>query len=233
MCGRFQLSVKGKDIASRYNVEVHDELHRPQKPGLPIPKGYNCSPGQWLPLILNSDPGKISYLRWGLLPPWMKDERMALKLINSRAETILEKPAFKKAFQQRRCIVPANGFYEWKKGNSKQAFRFYVAELPVFSMAGIWEKQLQPDGSMLQTFSIITVEANKSMQAIHHRMPAILSPEQENQWLESTSETEAFACLQTLPDEKLVFEPVSSLVNSVANDGPQILRKDLDTLKLF
>lgn len=233
MCGRFQLSVKGKDIASRYNVEVHDELHRPQKPGLKVPKGFNCAPGQWLPLIINSDPGKISYLRWGLLPPWMKDERMALKLINSRAETILEKPAFKKAFQQRRCIVPANGFYEWKKGNSKKVFRFFVKDLPIFSMAGIWESRQQTDGSTLQTFSIITVEANTPMQEVHHRMPAILNPEQEKVWLETTSESEAKACLFPLPDAQLIFEPVSSLLNNVVNDGPHLLQKETDELTLF
>lgn len=128
MCGRFQLSVKGKEISERFNVEVHDELHRPD-PKLPLNfKGFNCAPFQYLPVITNDEPRKLEYFRWGLLPQWAKDERIAAKMINARSETVMDKPAFKTAFERKRCLIPANGFYEWNKNKVKQAYRFYMRD---------------------------------------------------------------------------------------------------------
>ncbi|MCK9290978.1 MAG: SOS response-associated peptidase [Bacteroidales bacterium] len=223
MCGRFQLSVKGKEIAQRYQIEVYDELHRPQKPGAPPPKGYNCAPMQWLAVITNQNPHQISYLRWGLLPPWAKDEAIAIKMINSRIETIMEKPAFRKAIQQQRCLIPANGFYEWGKGTIKQPYRFFVSDEMIFSMAGIWEQWKRADGSVLKTFSILTTQAVDSMKPIHQRMPVILSRELEKQWLSLKTITDIEPFLNPLADKDLQFEAVSTLVNKVQNDGPELL----------
>ena len=99
MCGRFQLSVKGKHISERFNVEVFDDRYKP---------AFNCAPGQWLPVITNTGPDKLSYFRWGLVPFWAKDPKIGHKLINARAETLSEKPAYKTAFARRRCLIPAN-----------------------------------------------------------------------------------------------------------------------------
>lgn len=231
MCGRFQLSVKAGDIAQRYDLELFDELHRPQKPGLAAPQGYNCAPMQWLPVILNTTPTQISHLRWGLLPPWLRDVRMAAKMINSRIETITEKPAFRNSFTQRRCLIPANGFYEWKK-NSKQPYRISLPETAIFSMAGIWERRQQSDAKYLDTFSIITTAATGSMKQIHHRMPVILSKEKEKLWLDSTQIISPELLLEWATADAFQIEEVSQLVNSVYNDGPKLLEKDEDDSQL-
>jgi putative SOS response-associated peptidase YedK len=130
MCGRFQLSVKGKHISERFNVEVFDEMYKPS---------FNCAPGQNLPVITNTEPGKLSFFKWGLVPFWAKDPKIGNKLINTRAETILEKPSFKAAFTRRRCLVPANGFFEWKKDTKKIPFRVFLKNGDLFAMAGLWE----------------------------------------------------------------------------------------------
>ena len=131
MCGRFQLSVKGKHISERFNVEVFDEMYSPS---------YNCAPSQKLPIITNAEPEKLNFFKWGLVPFWSKDPKIGFKLINARAENLLEKPAFKTAFKQRRCLVPANGFYEWKKaGKQKIPFRIFLKSEEIFAIAGIWE----------------------------------------------------------------------------------------------
>ncbi|MDP3444142.1 MAG: SOS response-associated peptidase [Ignavibacteria bacterium] len=231
MCGRFQLSVKGKHISERFNVEVHDDLHRPQLPYKQLINGFNCAPLQWLPVIKNTSSDQISHLRWGLIPSWAKDSNMAAKLINSRAETLNEKPSFKKAFAQQRCIIPANGFYEWKKGTVKQAFRFFLQEEEIFSMAGIWEQWKQNNGSILETFSIITTAANTLMAPMHHRMPLILSKSDEESWLHETSIDKLEGLLQPFPSQKMGFYPVSNRINFVSNDDANLVKEVADESK--
>lgn len=228
MCGRFQLSVKGKDIVERFNVEVHDALHRPAQHGLSTPNGYNCAPTQILPVITNASPNTLSYLRWGLVPSWANDQKMAVNLINCRAETLAQKPSFRTAFVQRRCLVPANGFFEWRNGHAKQAFRFFMRDEAVFAMAGIWEQWLQPDGMHLSTFSIITTEANGLMKPVHHRMPLILNKEQECDWLFESQPEKLKSFLKVFPANEMDCYPVSSKVNNVRNDNASLIEKVSD-----
>jgi putative SOS response-associated peptidase YedK len=217
MCGRFQLSVKGKDISERYNTEVFDEFFKPS---------YNCAPTQRLSVITNTQPEKLNHFNWGLVPFWAKDTSIASKMINSRAETIMEKPAFKKAFGARRCLVPANGFYEWKQqSKQKIPFRFFLNQHEIFSMAGIWETWYDSSNNSFHSFSIITTQANSLMQHVHHRMPVILEPEDEHSWLNDEKPEILFELLRPLPAELMDCYEVSPRVNSARNDDPTLIEK--------
>ncbi len=223
MCGRFQLSVKGKEISERFDIEVHDEIHRPASGQVSATLGFNCAPFQWLPLILNTQPFQISYLRWGLLPSWISDPRAASKMINARAETLHEKRAFKTAYQQRRCLVPANGFYEWKANAIRQPYRFFMRDESIFAFAGIWEQWSSNNGELISTFSIVTTSANRLMESIHHRMPLILHRKDEKIWLGSSDINQIQPLLKPFPDELMDCYPISSLVNKITNDDERLI----------
>lgn len=233
MCGRFQLSVKGKEISERFNVEVHDELHRPASDKQIATKGYNCAPGQFLPVISNQSPHVLSYFKWGLVPSWSKEAASAHKMINSRAETIQEKPSFKDAFLKRRCIVPANGFYEWKKAAKSQPWRFCMKDESLFAFAGIWDMWKQNDGHWLTTFSIITTEANELMQPIHHRMPVILDQSTALRWIQEQDADSLQAFLMPFPAQSLKAYPVATAVNNVRRDDESLIVPAPQQQKLF
>ena len=213
MCGRFQLSVKGKQISERFNVEVFDELYKPN---------YNCAPSQKLPVITNAEPGKLSFFRWGLVPFWAKDPKIGYRMINTRAESITEKPSFKNAFRKRRCLIPANGFYEWRKDENKTPYRIFLKTDELFAMAGIWETWKDGEGKPLHTFSIITTAPNSLMKKIHDRMPVILPKEQEQTWLNESEESKLLSILKPFDDNKMDFYPVSKKLNSPANNDPEV-----------
>lgn len=214
MCGRFQLSVKGKTISERFNVEVFDEKYKPS---------YNCAPGQFLPVITNSHPNELRPFFWGFLPEWATAESSFKPLINSRAETIADKPAFKNAFVLRRCLVPANGFYEWKTDAAKQPYRIFLKSEKLFAMAGIWSSSTQADGTIHRTFSIVTTAANKMMQDLHHRMPLILDPEEEQIWLFEQDVSKLKTLLKPPSAEELEKVPVSSRINAVKNNDASLI----------
>lgn len=215
MCGRFQLSVKGRHISERFNVEVFDEFYKPS---------YNCAPSQKLPVITNEQPGMLSHFRWGLIPFWAKDPKIGYKMINTRAETIAGKPSFRQAFRKRRCLVPANGFYEWKKDANKTPFRIFLKGEDLFSMAGIWETWKDGEGKPVHTFSIITTTPNPLMEKIHNRMPVILHREDEATWLHADDEASLQGLLRPFDETLMQAHPVSRRVNSpVHNDASVIL----------
>lgn len=217
MCGRFQLSVKGKQISERFNVEVFDEMYSPS---------YNCAPSQKLPVITNNDPEKLNYFKWGLVPFWSSDPKIGFKLINARAENILEKPSFKTAFSQRRCLIPANGFFEWKKqGKQKIPYRIFLKTEEIFAIAGIWEAWKDAEGTVLNSFSIITTSPNKLMQDIHSRMPVILNQHDEQAWLFEKDETYLKNLLQPFDASKMDAYQVSSKLNSPANNSSEIIER--------
>jgi len=217
MCGRFQLSVKGKHISERFNVEVFDEKYSPS---------YNCAPSQKLPVITNQEPEKLNYLKWGLVPFWSKDPKIGFKLINARSESILEKPAFKTAFSQRRCLIPANGFYEWKKqGKQKIPYRIFLKTEEIFAIAGIWETWKDAEGLPLQTFSIITTSPNSLMMGIHNRMPVILNKFDEQAWLYEKDVTYLKKLLQPFDSSKMEAYTISEKVNLPLNNGPELIEK--------
>lgn len=214
MCGRFQLSVKGKMISERFNVEVFDEFYKPN---------YNCAPSQKLPVITNTAQDKISYLKWGLVPFWAKDPKIGYKMINTRAETIDEKPSFKQAFKKRRCLIPANGFYEWKKNKHKIPYRIFLKTEELFAMAGIWETWHDVEGRPLHTFSIITTRPNQLIENIHNRMPVILKPENETAWLNNDDEQFLLGLLEPHQADRMEAYPVSDKVNSPRNNSEDII----------
>lgn len=216
MCGRFQLSVKGKQISERFNIEVFDELYRPS---------YNCAPSQNLPVIINSEPNRLNLLRWGLIPFWAKDPKVGFRNINTRAETINSKPSFKQAFKKRRCLIPANGFYEWKKDSNKTPFRIFLKNEGLFSMAGIWEQWKDAEDKEIITFSIITTTANGKIKDIHHRMPVILKPEHEKEWLFETNETNLLSMLQPYDPQLIDLYEISTKVNSPKHNSPEVAMK--------
>ena len=217
MCGRFQLSVKGKHISERFNVEVFDEMYSPN---------YNCSPSQELPVITNQELEKLNYFKWGLVPFWSKDPKIGIKLINARAETIVEKPAFKTAFSQRRCLIPVNGFFEWKKqGKQKVPYRVFLKSEELFAIAGIWEIWKDAEDKSLHTFSILTTSPNSLMKEIHSRMPVILNKNDEQAWLFEKDEKYFRKLLQPFDALKMDAYQVSSKLNSPANNTSEIIER--------
>ena len=212
MCGRFQLSVRGKEISERFNVEVFDDLYTPK---------FNCAPSQILPVISNSQPGLLSFFRWGLEPGWMKNPKTRKLVINARSETILQRPSFKNAFIKKRCLVPANGFYEWRESD-KTPFRIFLKDELIFALAGIWEASRNVDGEVVNSFAIITTMADSKMAGIHSRMPVILSRENEKKWL-MNSTPDLLQKLLLNNNRIIEMYPISKKVNSVANDGPKII----------
>ncbi len=215
MCGRFQLSVKGKTISERFNVEVFDEKYKPS---------YNCAPGQYLPVITNDNPDMLQWFFWGFTPAWAVNRDDIKPQINGRSESLETKASFKQAAQQRRCLIPASGFYEWQTKGPKQAFHIFLKNNPLFAFAGIWESYHTANGEILNSFCIITRAATEQMSAIHHRMPVMLTQKNERDWLSADSEEKRKQLFDVISDEDLDFSPVSTRVNDVRNNDETLLK---------
>ena len=216
MCGRYTIIAKAEEIEKRFNVEV-PESYKPR---------YNAAPTQILPVITNDRPERLSFFHWGLIPGWAKDKSISTKLINARSETISEKASFKNALKYRRCLVIADGFYEWKKSTkkSKIPYRIFLNTKELFAFAGLWEEYEDDDQNTVHTFTIITTTANSSISKIHDRMPVILEPQLEKSWLDPEfSSEDRINLLKPLNDNKIDYHPISPLVNSVSNDHPQLI----------
>ena len=223
MCGRASLTKVEKDLEERFHATFYSEdLERYN----PLPN-YNVAPTQMHPVITNTDPDHLQFFKWGLIPFWAKDEKIGSKMINSRIESILEKPAFRNAVQKRRCLVPFDGFYEWKKTpEGKIPFRIVLKDDGIFAVAGIWEKWKSPQGEITYSFSIITQPPNTLMESIHDRMPAILLPEQEQLWLDADiSAEEALQIISPFPDELLKAYTVSNKVNKVTENDASLIEE--------
>jgi len=192
---------------------------------------YNIAPSQKAPVILidgNQGGERImEELRWGLIPSWAKDPAIGNKLINARAETLAEKASFKRPFQTRRCLVPADGFYEWrftKTTKGKIPMRIRLKSQEPFAMAGLWERWKDAEGKELRTFTIITTEANDALQPIHNRMPVILKRQDEEAWLDpKVASTRLTALLAPYPAEEMEAYEVSKLINNAAIDTPDCI----------
>jgi len=225
MCGRYTLYSDKKAIEDQFEVEINDEeLIRPD---------YNAAPGTQRPVVLvrgtnERMPGK---LKWGLVPSFVKDLSDWKPLINARSETVNEKPSFRKAFQRKRCIVPANGFYEWKDFGGGRKIPFYIRPLDqeLFGMAGIYETHVDTDGSELNTFAILTTVANSLMQPLHERMPVILRTDDYNVWLNPVQPRPEMlqSLLTPYPTENMSTYKVSTDVNDVRNNGPELINPRL------
>lgn len=213
MCGRSSLTKTEKELEERFHATFYsDELERYN----PLPN-YNVAPTHYMPVITSDDPEHFHIFRWGLLPFWAKDKKIAYKMINARIETILEKNSFKKAVESRRCLVPMDGFYEWKRsGKDKLPYRIVTKDQEIFSVAGIWERWKSPEGEEVFTFSVITKPPTAVMEGIHDRMPAILLPDQESLWLDKEiPAAEAVQMIIDYPPNNMEAYRVSTKVNSV------------------
>jgi putative SOS response-associated peptidase YedK len=213
MCGRFRLSKTDKEVMKQFGVEI-DPDYSPR---------YNISPSQQVGVLKHDEAGvmQMAIQRWGLIPGWAKDIKIGYKMINARSETILEKPSFRTAFKKRRCLIPADGFYEWKKeGTNKQPFHFGMKDDSLFAFAGIWEVWKSPEGTVVESCAILTTTPNELVADVHDRMPVILPTAQYELWL--TAEAERVAQLQDLlvpyPASEMKKYPVSSAVNSPKHD---------------
>ena len=214
MCGRYSFAVVDELIEERFGVRVRTAIYKAR---------YNCAPGQDLAVISNDDPGKLNFYHWGLIPFWAKEKAAGYKLINAKSETITEKPSYKNAFRSRRCLVPADSFFEWKKYPEKNPYRILMKDEKPFAMAGIWDRWTTSDGEIIHSFSILTTIPNELMSEIHDRMPVILNRADEKRWLSPLPESDLLDMLKPYPAEKMKAYKISKLVNSPKNDSAEIL----------
>jgi putative SOS response-associated peptidase YedK len=219
MCGRYAFAKSPRKLASRFNV--------PQVPELPFDGHlYNIAPSQQMPIVRQRTNGREMVLaRWGLIPHWAKDAKIGNSLINARADTVAEKPAFRSAFKRRRCLIPADGFYEWKATGTKikQPYFISLKDKEPFGFAGLWEQwDKSEDGKTVESFSIITTEPNELMAPIHNRMPVILGNQDYSTWLDPEEVPDTLKGLLRPFDAQLMDAyPVSTFVNSPRNQGEQ------------
>ncbi len=216
MCGRFSFSPLAKIIEDRFDIKVDPTQYKPR---------YNCAPSQYLSVISNIDPGELSFYRWGLIPFWAKDKNIGNKMINAKAETITEKASFKNSFKRKRCLVLSDGFYEWKKINPKEKvpYRIKMKDDSLFAMAGLWDSWKNGEGELINSFTIITTSPNELMENIHLRMPVILEKKDEKTWINESDVEVLKSLLKPYPADQMTAYPISKLVNSPANDLPEIL----------
>jgi putative SOS response-associated peptidase YedK len=220
MCGRFTLVTNPEKLMSRFHLQ---EIPFDLKPR------YNIAPGQPIPVILADGGGRrIGQLRWGLVPSWARDEKIGYKMINARAETLQEKPAFRRLFERKRCMIPADGFYEWKQmDRGKQPMRITMRDGDPFAFAGLFDTWTSPDGQKLHTCTIITTRPNEVVADIHDRMPGILRPEDESTWLDRDRfDAELLQSLLVPYDpQAMKAYPVSSMVGNPKNDRLECLEE--------
>jgi putative SOS response-associated peptidase YedK len=217
MCGRYSLAGPNPaQVRSAYPVPEGVEL-RPR---------FNIAPTDEVLAVTTDREGALrgDQLRWGLVPSWSRDASGAARMINARAETVRERPAYRAAFERMRCLIPADGFYEWERRATgpKQPFHITARDRPLFAFAGLWSVWHAPSGDVLRTCTILTTAANPAIAPLHDRMPVILPREAEAAWLDpGTGAGELLSLLDGLPAEETVLRAVSTAVNDVRCDGPE------------
>ena len=217
MCGRFSLIPEMGELQGRFDF---DAAHLPHAPR------YNIAPSQSLLAVLNGGERRAAHLRWGLIPSWAKSAAVGSRLINTRAETVAERPSFRTALARRRCLVLADGFYEWQRaGKARRPMRVTLKSGEPFAFAGLWESWRDPDGEIIRSCTIITTEANDLVRPIHDRMPVILPREMESFWLDEDVQDAGALCsvLAPYPAGAMDMYEVSSLVNRPSNDVPEVI----------
>jgi putative SOS response-associated peptidase YedK len=221
-----------KPMCGRYTLSKLEQILRqfPSITELPpdLAPRFNIAPTQPIPVIANNRPDRLEMFHWGLVPSWAKDVAIGNKMINARGETLAEKPAFRTALKRRRCLVPADGFYEWQNNpDGKTKTPMYVrvdGGLP-FAFAGLWDVWHSPDGSELPSCTIITTSPNSLMSAIHDRMPVIVPPEDYQRWLakEEQEAGDLMDIIKPFPAERMEVYPVAKTVNSPKNETPSCI----------
>ena len=215
MCGRFTATFTFRDLKIRFNLQEALPEFAPR---------YNIAPTQSAMVVtLGNGNNDAEMMRWGLVPSWAKDIAIGNRMINARAETLAGKSSFKPLVERRRCLIPADGFYEWRhEGKRKVPVWIHLRNKEPFAFAGLWEVWKQPNGEKLQSFTIVTCPANELLQPIHDRMPVILRPQDETAWLDTdqTRWAQAKKLLAPFAAQSMQFHDVAKLVNSPAHDQP-------------
>jgi putative SOS response-associated peptidase YedK len=216
MIERYSITASAERLQERFSIEVPDYYR----------SRFNAAPTQLLPVITNTAPGGLSLFYWGTSPEWSKNKSLSEKIVNHRIESIREKPALKRAMVRTRCIVPADGFYAWKKVGKKTSipYRFTQAAGDLFSLAALWEEFEDTDGNEIQTFSIITVPANEFVSAITDRMPVLLTKQEEASWLDKDATEESLLqILDAAPEIPVTYYPVSPGISNISQDLPSMI----------
>ena len=237
MCGRFSLIADLQELGERFGFDPGGLTHPPR---------YNAAPTQPVLAVMNGDGRHAEHLRWGLIPSWARSASVGSRLINARAETLAERPAFRAAFARRRCLVLADGFYEWRRVESSRIpMRIVMKSGEPFAFAGLSDSWRNPEGEMVRSCTIITTEPNELLQPIHDRMPVILAEGAESLWLDDDVRDPGLLgnLLSPYPADLMEAYRVSPLVNRPSNDGPEVIvpegedlppfRSDQASLKLF
>ncbi|WNS43687.1 SOS response-associated peptidase [Paenibacillus sp. MMS20-IR301] len=221
MCGRYTITVTFEELMTRYFIDDPSfDQYAPK---------FNAAPMQYIPAVIHDGKrNKLGALRWGLLPSWSKEDKNAAKLINARSESLLEKASFKSLVASRRCVIPADGFYDWQvKEDGKHPLRIMLQDGGIFSMAGLYDIWTGPDGAKISTCTIITTAANSLMADIHDRMPVILNRDTEAQWLDRSNRDipALMKLLQPYDSGQMLAYPVSPAVGNVRNDYRELLHR--------
>ena len=217
MCGRFTLTTNLGAIAKRFGVSRFLEEVGPR---------YNIAPTQTVIVVNDDGTRHLTQMQWGLIPSWAKDPAIGNRMINARAETVATKPTFRVALRKRRCLIPADGFYEWKPtGRRKQPVYIALKSREPFGFAGLWEVWTSSGGEEIKSCTIITTEANELQKPIHDRMPVILTRESEAVWLDPAIQEPArlLPLLKPYPAEEMEAYPVSARMNNPSHDGPECI----------
>lgn len=217
MCGRYTL-FDTKELASRFNV-ANKYYGGPR---------YNVAPSQTMPVITMDRPRRrLELMQWGLVPSWAKDDKIGHKLINARSESVFERPVWRKVILRKRCLVPANGFYEWMREGAIEKKPYYIhpKDSSLFAFAGVWETWVDDSGKACSTFAILTTSPNKEMSTVHDRMPVILRHEDENWWLDPLVDHRSAIepLLRSYADNELELLPVNKRVNSTEYDSDDLI----------
>ncbi|MBU7315934.1 SOS response-associated peptidase [Paenibacillus oleatilyticus] len=220
MCGRYTVTVSFEELVLHFMLDRRPAPFQPR---------YNAAPGQWIPAIIGGagdGVNRLGELRWGLVPSWAQDDKSGARMMNARAETAAEKPAFRGLLKRKRCLIPADGFYEWKRiGSRKQPVRFVLADGGLFGMAALYDTWLAEDRTKLHTCTILTTAANELVAEVHERMPVILPREHESLWLNRTvqDERELLPVLQPYPAERMRYYEVDPKVGRVSYNEPDCI----------
>ncbi len=218
MCGRYALASDQQTLQQAFDLATVPDWQ---------PR-YNIAPTQAVPIITQQQPDVLTLVQWGLIPSWAKDHKIGYKLINARAETADSKPSFRAAFQRRRCLIPATGFYEWTTTEGgKQPHYIHLRDQDVFAFAGLWEVWHSPHGDTIQTCTILTGEPNTKVKAYHHRMAIILPRTAYAMWLDDASARDELkqVLLSPYPDDAMDIHPVSKAVNTPKHDHPSLIER--------
>jgi len=219
MCGRYSLFADFQEIEERFGQATFDLED--------YEESYNIAPSQMVLSVINDgSKNRLGFLKWGLIPPWAKDEKIGYKMINARSETVHEKPSFRNALKNKRCLIVADSFYEWKRtGDRKVPMRIKMKNDELFAMAGLWEAWKTPNGKLVHTCTILTTEPNDLMSTIHDRMPVILKKQDEHKWLNPAVKNgdDLKRYMVPLEDGLLEAYEVSEKVNSPKNNDPELI----------